>query len=244
VRPQAHKRRGVVAGSGSRLAQAFIARNPGLELFCCDKNSPDYAAGSKFSQIDLADCRAVEVFFNTLIPERIAFAAIFASESQYCPMGTSVADETALISRNICIAYNIIAHFGRILCLEERYGCAVILSSINATIPVPGFASYCISKAAIDCLVACACREFSPFLRVNAVAPGPVHREDGVFHAFPGFLSGLEERHLTAKRLAHPADVVPMVEFLLSEAAGWITGQTLVVDGGVSRHWGSLQAIP
>ncbi len=91
---------------------------------------------------------------------------------------------------------------------------------------------YGVSKAALARLTQQLAVELSPGIRVNAVAPAVVKtkfatalyegREDEVSAGYP------------LGRLGIPEDIGGAVAFLLSEGAGWITGQTLVIDGGVT----------
>jgi 3-oxoacyl-[acyl-carrier protein] reductase len=91
---------------------------------------------------------------------------------------------------------------------------------------------YGMSKAALSYLTAELAVELGPKVRVNAVAPAVVKtkfaealylgREDDVAAAYP------------AGRLGVPEDIGEAVAFLLSDKASWITGQTLVIDGGVT----------
>jgi NAD(P)-dependent dehydrogenase (short-subunit alcohol dehydrogenase family) len=108
----------------------------------------------------------------------------------------------------------------------------VNLSSISALRAAPGIAFYGVSKAAIMNLTIQLAQELAPGIRVNAVAPAVIKT------AFARALYEGREAEVAAgyplARLGEPADVAGPVAFLLSEDAAWITGQTLVIDGGAS----------
>lgn len=113
-------------------------------------------------------------------------------------------------------------------------GSIVCISSVNASIADRGMAAYCCSKAALDMLVRVAAAELGPDrIRVNAVAPGvtdtPLFSDRA--GRIPGFVHGIASRTPlggigTAEDVAAAALAVP--------ATDWVTGQSLVVDGGLS----------
>lgn len=116
--------------------------------------------------------------------------------------------------------------------MTERGGCVVNVSSIAACAPSPGIAFYGVSKAALNHLTASLAVELGPTVRVNAVAPGVVKTR------FAAALYEGREDEVAARyplgRLGLPQDVAGAVAFLASDEASWITGQTIVCDGGVS----------
>jgi len=108
----------------------------------------------------------------------------------------------------------------------------VNLSSISGLSAAPNIAFYGISKAAIINLTLQLAHELAPGIRVNAVAPAVIKT------AFARALYEGREAEVAAayplQRLGEPADVAGPVAFLLSDDAAWITGQTVVIDGGSS----------
>lgn len=115
---------------------------------------------------------------------------------------------------------------------ERRYGRIVLTSSITGMLVVsPGFAHYAASKAAMIGLMRSAALELvGDGITVNAVQPGNV-RTEGVEALGPELL-GQVERSIPLGRLAEPEEIGWVVRFLASEEAAYVTGQTLVVDGG------------
>ncbi|HEY5221484.1 MAG TPA: SDR family oxidoreductase [Microbacteriaceae bacterium] len=108
----------------------------------------------------------------------------------------------------------------------------VNVSSISALSAAPGIAFYGVSKAALINLTIQLAHELAPGIRVNAVAPAVIKT------AFARALYEGREAQVAAeyplKRLGVPDDVAGPVTFLLSDDAAWITGQTLLIDGGGS----------
>jgi NAD(P)-dependent dehydrogenase (short-subunit alcohol dehydrogenase family) len=117
--------------------------------------------------------------------------------------------------------------------LGARPGAAIVtMASIAGIRPAPPIGVYGASKAALIHLTAQLALELSPRVRVNAVAPAIVKTQ------FASLLYvGREEQVAAAYplgRLGVPEDIAAAVAFLASDDASWITGQTLVVDGGVT----------
>ena len=115
----------------------------------------------------------------------------------------------------------------------------VNVSSVTGLRSFPGVSAYCTSKAALDHLTRCAAIEWAPKgVRVNAVNPGVVvtnlHKRGGMSEeAYAAFLERTVSAHPLG-RVGDPAEVAALIEFLLSSVSGWITGETIAIDGG--RH--------
>jgi 3-oxoacyl-[acyl-carrier protein] reductase len=115
--------------------------------------------------------------------------------------------------------------------LGEHGGAVVNVASVAGLGPASMIGAYAASKAALIQLTAQLADELSPLIRVNAVAPAIVKTD------FASVLyEGREEKVAAGyalRRLGVPDDIAGAVAFLASADAGWITGQTLVVDGGL-----------
>lgn len=123
--------------------------------------------------------------------------------------------------------------------LAARRGSVVNVSSVTGLRSFPGILAYCVSKAAVDQLTRCAALELaSRGVRVNAVNPGVVvtnlHRRSGMTEdRYAAFLERAKETHPLG-RPGHPDEIAELIVFLLSSRSGWITGETISIDGG--RH--------
>ena len=123
--------------------------------------------------------------------------------------------------------------------LTETKGSIVNVSSVTGLRAFPGVLAYCVSKAALDQLTRCAALEMAPLgVRVNAVNPGVVvsnlHRRGGMdADRYAAFLEHSKSTHPLG-RPGRAAEIAELIYFLASERAGWITGETIAIDGG--RH--------
>jgi NAD(P)-dependent dehydrogenase (short-subunit alcohol dehydrogenase family) len=131
------------------------------------------------------------------------------------------------------------------LIVQSGGGAIVSTASISGTRPAAGEAPYAAAKAAVAALTATAALEYAPTVRVNAVSPGMI--------ATPMTTLLLEERGLgragqmAAKtpldRVGAPEDIADVVVFLCSDLARFVTGQNIVIDGGMTLHGSGVDGV-
>jgi NAD(P)-dependent dehydrogenase (short-subunit alcohol dehydrogenase family) len=115
---------------------------------------------------------------------------------------------------------------------ERRWGRVIHISSIMALASTPGRNTYSATKAALVGLTMASALELGPYnITVNCIAPGPIATD------MPMSILSLEQQAALAARTAlnrwaKPEEVAPPALLLASEAGSYITGSTLVVDGG------------
>jgi 3-oxoacyl-[acyl-carrier protein] reductase len=114
-------------------------------------------------------------------------------------------------------------------------GSIINISSIASTLTLANSSVYSATKAALDAVTQTLAKELGPRnIRVNAINPGPVDTEGVRASGFADedFRKQVESR-TPLGRIGQPQDIAPAAVFLASEEAAWITGETLVVAGGL-----------
>jgi NAD(P)-dependent dehydrogenase (short-subunit alcohol dehydrogenase family) len=149
-----------------------------------------------------------------------------------------VADFQRVQDANVRGSWLVCQAAGRQLIEQGRGGSVVLVSSTRGRLGHPaGYSAYCASKAAVDLLAKSLAAEWGPAgIRVNAIAP-TVFRS-----ALTAWMYDDDERGRATReamlariplgRLAEPEDLVGPLQFLLSDASAFITGQVLYLDGG------------
>ena len=137
--------------------------------------------------------------------------------------------------------------FGRIMA-EQRSGCILNFSSMSALRPLTRAVAYCAGKSAVtnftQWLAVYMSQEYSPDIRVNALTPGYFLTEQNRFLVSDEKTGGWTERgqrivdHTPMGRFGDPEDLIGPALWLLSDAARFVHGTTVIVDGGVSAYGG------
>jgi NAD(P)-dependent dehydrogenase (short-subunit alcohol dehydrogenase family) len=138
---------------------------------------------------------------------------------------------------NVRATYFVAQAFARALVARQRPGAILIVSSTNGFQSEPDSTAYDTSKGALVMLTRSLAHSLAPHgIRVNGIAPGLIHTP-----LTTGWLTGkqpetrrLYEKKILLGRIGEPADCAGAAVFLLSPAASYITGQVIVVDGGLT----------
>ena len=119
--------------------------------------------------------------------------------------------------------------------LEQKNGCIINISSVNALKGQFGQANYCATKAGIlGFTKALALEGAKSGVRVNAIAPG--YTDTAMVRAVPEHILEEIKNSIPTRKLVEPSDIAYAVSFLLSDAAKAITGETLSINGGMVMY--------
>jgi NAD(P)-dependent dehydrogenase (short-subunit alcohol dehydrogenase family) len=143
-------------------------------------------------------------------------------------IGLSQADKTVQVNQRGVLVWTQVAWRAA---MSERGGSVLNISSVGGMSSDGLLGYYNVTKAAVIHLTRQLAFELGPGVRVNAIAPGLV-RTDFARALWEGPGGARMAKSLPLKRLGEPEDIAGAAVFLSSPAASWITGHTLVVDGG------------
>ena len=115
------------------------------------------------------------------------------------------------------------------LMAERGGGVVVNVTSVHEHQPRPGYAAYCTAKAGLGMLTKVLARELASYgIRAVAVAPGASKQTDRQKHA--------QEAGIPAGRVGEPGEVAALISYLVSPAAAYVSGTTVVIDGALEQQ--------
>jgi NAD(P)-dependent dehydrogenase (short-subunit alcohol dehydrogenase family) len=245
--------RAVITGGGSGIGRAvcrrFAAHGARVAVLDIDGASARATADDVDGvavEVDVTDADAMKAAVDEAA-DRLGGVSLLmnnAGGSTMAPLaGWDPGEWDRLIRLNLTGVFNgmraAVPHL-----LANGGGAVVNTSSISATRPSAGEAPYSAAKAGVMALTASAALEYGPAIRVNAVAPGMI-RTNLTKPLLDGLPDEVEryERTTPAGRVGDPEDVADVVLFLCSDLARFITGQTIVVDGGMTLHGAGVDGL-
>lgn len=242
---------GAATGLGCEIALSFARRGVNVAFNYIELPDRDISAQALLTETSLRAC-GVEVYSehcdvrdSEAVTTFIANAHAELGGLHYLVNNAGIAHDGALwrmtdlawdevLQTNLTGAFNCIRAVSPFL-RNQRYGKVVSISSHQAYQPGFGIANYTASKAALVGLTKSAAVDLGAYnVNVNAVAPGFVKTE--LLSTLPSEIVADAEHGSVLGRIAEPEDVANVVVFLCSDDARHITGQVILVDGGLTLH--------
>ncbi len=232
---------GAAQGIGRRIAKGFAAA--GASLLLLDRQEQAVAALASELRSQGREARALAV--DLADPAAIATALagfdgldVLVHNAAYFPLTEFAAITPQLLQRTLAV------NLGALFWLTQAAlplfaarggGCVLATSSVTGNrVAYPGLSHYAASKAGVNGFIRNAALELAPRnIRVNGVEPGMIHTP-AMANLGDAALEARIAAGIPLGRLGQPADIANAMLFLASDAATYITGQTLVVDGGAT----------
>ncbi|GHG99753.1 SDR family NAD(P)-dependent oxidoreductase [Streptomyces lanatus] len=218
-----------LAEEGAAVVLADLAEERGAEMA---ERIGEGGGRARFVRADVA----AEDDWRRIVAVAHDFGPVDVLVSNAHTVDVAPAHETTLESWQRQLSVNVTASFlgfrAVLPDLRERGGAVVLTSSVQARVGIPGHPAYAASKGALLSLCGQLAAEYGPDVRVNAVLPGPI-----LTAAWDGVPPEDRERSVAetaARRFGTPEEVAAAIAFLSADEASYITGTSLVVDGGWS----------
>jgi NAD(P)-dependent dehydrogenase (short-subunit alcohol dehydrogenase family) len=227
------------AASGIGEAVAIGCARQGARVICLDMNEEGVKrvagqAGSECALLDIRDSRSVDRVFDDIDARHGLDIVICTPSINVRKPILKYTDEelSRVLDVNIKGNFNVLRAAGRLMTARKK-GSIILYSSVRSQVVEPGQSAYAATKAGILQLVKTAAAEFGPHgVRVNAIGPGvietpltaPIKANHDWYDAYAN--------KSVFKRWGRPEELVGASVFLASDAASYVTGSIIFVDGG------------
>lgn len=211
---------GGARGIGARTAQRF--REEGARVEIIDKAEGDWFVG------DIADPSVLERFAAYVL-ERHGHINVLVNNALPAMVGIDNCEWSDFVD---ALKVGVAAPFYLAKLFKDSFrpGSSIVnISSTRDSMSQPQTESYTAAKGGIAALTHALAVSLAPRVRVNSISPGWINTTAEVFE-------GADAEQHPAGRVGRPDDIVSMILFLCSDEAGFITGENIVIDGGMSRQ--------
>lgn len=226
-------------GIGKAIAESFA--ESGASVIVTYKNAIDEeyfnSKNIKHYKCDVADGKSVQEMVDAIIKEHSKIDVLVNNAGitkDGLLMRMSEEDWVAVTDTNLKGVFNMTKAVTRSM-MSKRYGKVVNITSISGVMGNPGQANYSASKAGVIGFTKAVAKELaSRNINVNAVAPGFIETE-----MTDKLTEEVKQNYLNSiplKRFGSGSDIANVVKFLASDEAGYITGQTIIADGGIVMY--------
>ncbi len=222
-----------LAAEGANISFSFLKSNAAAEAL--KKEIKGFGVNVKSFKVDVKDYNAVSAWVNETKEAFGSIDIVVNNAGIIKDKALALMDPDSwreVVSTNLDGTFNL-SRSAIIALIKQKSGSVINITSVSGVIGMPRQTNYAASKAGIIGFTKSLAREVAPYnVRVNAVAPGFIETD---------MLNDLKEeykeqalRHIPLARLGRPEEVAKTVKFLVSEDARYITGQTIIIDGGMS----------
>lgn len=218
-------------GIGYAIAEQFIALGHRVAVTA---RSGDGPAGSLTVRADVTDAASIDAAFTAVEAELGPIEVLIANAGitkDTLLLRMTEDDFTSVVDTNLSGAFRVVKRASKGM-LKARYGRIVLVSSVVGLLGSAGQVNYSASKSGLIGLARSVTRELgSRGITANVVAPGFI--ETDMTGALPEATRAALLESIPLKRLGVPGDIAGAVLFLASDLGGYVTGQVIVVDGGM-----------
>jgi 3-oxoacyl-[acyl-carrier protein] reductase len=217
-------------GIGKGIVLGLIEQGYTVLATCRNISNFDYShAKLSLANLDISDASSVENFQKTVSefePNILINNAGITKDNLFLRMSDE--DWENVINTNLNGVFKITKLVVKGM-LKKRWGRIINISSVSGSMGNPGQTNYSASKAGVDALTRSLAKELgSRNITVNSIAPGFIETD-----MTEGVIDQQILDKIPLRRAGKPEDIASLVNFLSSEESNYITGQTLVVDGGL-----------
>lgn len=219
-----------LAQRGYQVYFTYVSRSELAEELCASL----HPASVRGFRVDAADPAAITQFFAEEIKNKVFLAALINNagitrDGLLVRMKFAAWEEVLRV--NLTGAFVFLQEAAKIM-MRQRFGRIVSIASVVGQMGNAGQANYCAAKAGLIGLTKSAALELAPRgITVNAVAPGFI--ETDMTGGLPQEIRDAYQARIPLGRLGSAHDVAEATAFLLSDAAAYITGQVIGVNGGM-----------
>lgn len=234
---------GGAQGIGLAIVRAFSCLGARITIVDMQKIKAEFVAQTlrdeggevEAFECDLSDAAAIARVVGE-IGERYQRLDVLVHNAAYFPLTPFAEINVSMLQRTLSV--NLMAHFFLTQAAlpwmkRQKSGCILVTSSVTGPrVAYPGLAHYAASKAGVNGFIRAAALELASVgIRVNGVEPGMI-RTPAMKNLGDERINQAISAAVPLGRLGEPEDIAQAMVFLASPAAAYITGQTIVVDGG------------
>ena len=242
-----------MTGGGSGIGRATCRRlaAEGAAVAVLDRDAEAAASvadeiGGVAGTVDVADCEAVADAVDRAAGALGGLSIVFANAgaATMASIGEMQPEDwQRIIAVNLSgVFYTVRASIPHLV--GSSSGRVVCTASISGTRPAEGEAAYSAAKAGVAAFAANVALEYGPVIRANAVSPGMIATgmTGPLLDNFPDIVERMVAK-TPAGRIGEPEDVADVVVFLCSDQTRFVTGQNIVVDGGMTLHGSGVDGL-